>query len=188
MVLVLALLLVVPVAKTLGAIIDRSQAATAADAAALGGAFGGRTDATDPAKRNGGALVSYVERGDTITVVVRVGDRTATARAQRSAPLATGNRVGLHPDMALALARADRLLGQPVPLSSGLRTRAQQEWLWRNRHHNPYPVARPGTSRHESGRAVDVPSAFVPTLLRVAAHVGLCRPIPVSDPIHFELC
>ena len=28
--------------------------------------------------------------------------------------------------------------------------------LWDSRGSNPFPVARPGTSRHESGRAADV--------------------------------
>ena len=53
---------------------------------------------------------------------------------------------------------------------------------------NPYPVAPPGTSLHESGLAVDVPLGFVPTLLAVAADAGLCQPLPETDPVHFEPC
>jgi hypothetical protein len=49
-------------------------------------------------------------------------------------------------------------------------------------------VARPGTSNHERGLAIDVPSAFVATLRGVMAVVGLCQPLPVTDPVHFELC
>jgi len=37
-----------------------------------------------------------------------------------------------------------------------LRTYAEQMRLWNGRGSNPYPVARPGTSRHETGRAADV--------------------------------
>jgi YD repeat-containing protein len=37
------------------------------------------------------------------------------------------------------------------------RTRAIQEGLWNDRANNPNPVAPPGTSRHESGFAFDVP-------------------------------
>ena len=41
---------------------------------------------------------------------------------------------------------------------------------------------------HERGLAIDVPRTFVATLRAVAAAVGLCQPLPVSDPVHFELC
>jgi hypothetical protein len=87
-----------------------------------------------------------------------------------------------------AVERADRLLGTPVPIASGLRTRAQQQSLWDRRHSNPYPVARPGTSNHERGQAVDVPRWFVPRLLAVAGAAGLCQPMPRTDPVHFEVC
>ncbi|MBA2282412.1 MAG: D-alanyl-D-alanine carboxypeptidase family protein, partial [Acidimicrobiia bacterium] len=87
-----------------------------------------------------------------------------------------------------ALDRADALLGAPVPVVSGFRSRAEQEALWAARATNPYPVAPPGTSMHEHGLAIDVPSSFAPTLLAVAATAGLCQVLPQSDPIHFEPC
>ena len=71
---------------------------------------------------------------------------------------------------------------------SGLRTRAEQEALWDRRHTNPYPVARPGTSDHERGLAVDIPRSEVPAVLAVAPHAGLCRPLPDTDPVHFVVC
>jgi hypothetical protein len=46
--------------------------------------------------------------------------------------------------------------GEHFTITSGLRTYAEQMRLWNGRGSNPYPVARPGTSRHESGRAADV--------------------------------
>ena len=46
--------------------------------------------------------------------------------------------------------------GEHFHINSGLRTRAEQQRLWDSRGSNPYPVAQPGTSRHESGRAADV--------------------------------
>jgi hypothetical protein len=95
---------------------------------------------------------------------------------------------GLQPVLTEALARAEALLGRPVPISSGFRTRAEQEALWAGRFSNPYPVARPGTSMHERGLAVDVPSSFVATLRGVAAPSGLCQPLPETDPVHFEPC
>lgn len=97
-------------------------------------------------------------------------------------------RARLAPEMLAALSRADALLGAAVPIASGYRSREQQQSLWDRRASNPYPVARPGTSHHEQGRAVDVPRGFVPRLLTVAAAAGLCQPMPESDPVHFEVC
>ena len=64
-----------------GELIDRQRARTAADAAALAGTTGGRELAAQLAAANGGALVAWSESGHTVTVTVRVGDRTAVARA-----------------------------------------------------------------------------------------------------------
>ena len=90
--------------------------------------------------------------------------------------------------MQAALARAEQLLGEPVPITSGFRSTEEQATLYARRSDNPYPVAPPGSSMHERGLAVDVPAAFVPRLLSVAAQAGLCQPYPESDPIHFEVC
>lgn len=92
------------------------------------------------------------------------------------------------PELQEALRRAGELLGRPVPVTSGYRSTAEQAALYARRATNPYPVAVPGTSAHEKGRAVDVPRWFVPLLLSVAGRVGLCHPHPDTDPVHFELC
>jgi hypothetical protein len=60
--------------------------------------------------------------------------------------------------------------------------------LWDRRHTNPYPVARPGTSDHERGLAVDVGRSAVAELAAVAARAGLCQPLPATDPVHFVVC
>jgi hypothetical protein len=184
---------------------DRAQARNAADAAALAGAAEGKGSATEIAAANGGRLTRYGSRGREVIVAVAVGRVDAYARARQRPPVVvarspigvpggegphvgTGVRAGLAPEMLAALSRADALLGRPVPIASGLRSRAQQQALWDRRAQNPYPVARPGTSHHEQGRAVDVPRGFVPQLLTVAAAAGLCQPMPQSDPVHFEVC
>src|SRR4051794_1109548 len=46
--------------------------------------------------------------------------------------------------------------GEHFTITSGGRSLAEQQRLWDARGSNPYPVARPGTSRHETGRAADV--------------------------------
>jgi D-alanyl-D-alanine carboxypeptidase len=190
-----ALLALVPVA---GALDDRARARTAADAAALAGAADGERTAREVAGANGADLVEIERNGDEVVVQVRVGEVEAYAKARATRrsvdfgaggpAVAGGRRAGLAPAMLAALARADGLLGRPVTVVSGLRTRSQQEALWERRATNPYPVARPGTSDHERGLAIDVSRSDVDGLRRVAPGTGLCQPLPATDPIHFIVC
>jgi Flp pilus assembly protein TadG len=65
---------------------DRARAQTAADAAALASLDGGAVAAHDFAARHGATVVSW-SRGpgdDEVTVRVRLGDSTATARASNA--------------------------------------------------------------------------------------------------------
>ena len=43
-----------------------------------------------------------------------------------------------------------------LKVTSVYRSPTEQLRLWHNRHRNPYPVAPPGTSYHEYGRAWDM--------------------------------
>jgi len=78
---VLAVTMSVAVAAMGRTTIDRTRAQTAADAAALAAVQGGSTAAGDLAARHGAVIVELSVAGDTVTVTVRVGDVTATARA-----------------------------------------------------------------------------------------------------------
>ncbi len=59
-------------------------------------------------------------------------------------------------------------------------------------------VARPSSgttassAHHVQGKAVDIslnlPGIPVSNLLKYAAQCNLCRPWPVGDPVHFEVC
>jgi hypothetical protein len=193
-VVVAAMVGLVPAARVLA---DRAHARTAADAAALAGAVEGEAAARALAEENGAELLAFRRNGSEVVVRVRVGGADAYARARATGgrpeaagtgPPAGGDRAGLAPAMLAALARADGLLGRPVQVVSGLRTRAEQEALWERRHTNPYPVARPGSSDHERGLAVDIARSEVPAVLVVAARAGLCRPLPDADPVHFVVC
>ena len=168
--------------------VEGAQAQTAADAAALAGAAEGPPAAEELARLNGSPSADVTGAVGDATVTVRVGGADAVARAQAPPPPSGVGTEGLTPAMAAAVARAGALLGEPVPISSGWRSRAQQAALWARRSTNPYPVARPGTSMHERGLAIDVPSAFVARLRLVATAAGLCQPLPSTDPVHFELC
>ena len=170
-----------------GRALHGAQAQTAADAAALAGAVEGPDGAAELARLNDAALADVEGGVGDATVTARVGEADALARARTPAAAGPGTQ-GLTAEMAAAVARAGALLGQPVPISSGYRSTAEQAALWADRGSNPYPVARPGTSMHERGLAIDVPRAFVATLRGVATPSGLCQPLPVTDPVHFELC
>jgi uncharacterized membrane protein len=63
--------------------VARSEAQTAADAAALAGALEGRDGADELARANGAVLVSFATDGAEVQVVVEHGDVRATARARR---------------------------------------------------------------------------------------------------------
>lgn len=167
----------------------RAAAQTAADAAALAGAVEGEEAAAALAAANGGELVGFDDDDGAVQVEVRLGDARAWARATGGDRAPTGEAAdGLVPELVDALAAAGRLLGRSVPVTSGWRSRAEQQRLYDDRATNRYPVARPGTSMHERGRAVDVPRWIVDRLASVSSHVGLCHPWPTTDPVHFELC
>lgn len=165
--------------------VERVRARTAADAAALAAAIDGPAAGQRLATANGAASATIVIDGTDAHASVQLGAVEAQARAEHQ--LVPG-AAGLAPAMAAAIARAEQLLGQPVPIVSGFRSPEEQQALWDNRASNPYPVAAPGTSMHERGLAIDVPAAFVPILLGVASQVGLCQPLPATDPIHFVFC
>ena len=80
----LTVVMLVATARFGGRVVTRQQAQVAADAAALAGAAGGRAAAATLAGANGGVLVTYAFEGDTVQVVVRVGEATATAWATRA--------------------------------------------------------------------------------------------------------
>lgn len=159
-----------------------AQVQAAADATALAAAIE-PGDAESVAAANDAAVESVVVT-DRVEVVVG----SAGVRADAAAELFRPQWRGLQPAFRAALARAEALLGVQIPIVSGLRTRAEQEALWANRHTNPYPVAVPGTSLHERGLAIDVPLGFAPMLAGVGPSAGVCQPLPVSDPVHFVLC
>lgn len=63
--------------------IERGRAQSVADAVALAAVIGGDSAARQVASANGAAILSLVfdQRDDAVSVVVRVGDATAVARA-----------------------------------------------------------------------------------------------------------
>jgi len=171
------------------AALESARAQTVADAGALAGSLVGRGGAERVVREGNGTVVSSTSSSYEFDIVVRVGQATAAARARREPPtVGVGARSGLAPAMLAALARAEELGAGSILVVSGYRSRAAQEVLWARRSENLYPVARPGTSRHELGLAIDVPLSTVAVLARVAGLAGLCHPLPERDPVHFIVC
>ena len=73
--------------------------------------------------------------------------------------------------------------GKPLPINSAYRTSEEGVKLWGNRASNPNPVAKPGTSLHEKGNAIDIDPSIPDSFL---AQHGLYRPLGKKDPVHVE--
>ncbi len=86
MVVVLALagVVLIAIARLGTAADDAARARTAADAAALAGAAQGFAGATELADANGATLVDYTAFGNYVEVRVQVGSAVAVARAERT--------------------------------------------------------------------------------------------------------
>jgi LAS superfamily LD-carboxypeptidase LdcB len=119
----------------------------------------------------------------------------AATLAQATAAPATGSYPHLTGDLDASPELLQRLeglaaqRGEKWKITSGLRTVAEQQVLWDNRHSNPFPVARPGTSNHQHGNAADVTINGRPIQDVVAAaellRAGI-RPL-AGDAVHVEL-
>lgn len=92
-----------------------------------------------------------------------------------------------NPSLLAALDRLAKQLGKVFTVTSGRRTYAEQADLYA--HPQGYPVAKPGTSRHETGNAADVivdgkpiQEAIPAAVLRAAGLSPLA-----GDAVHVEL-
>ena len=95
---------------------------------------------------------------------------------------------GLSPDLAERLEQAkaayQKQYGKPLPITSGFRTREEQQRLFDQRKNNPNLVAKPGTSLHETGNAVDIGTSVPEAFLN---QFGIHRPLGKKDPVHAVL-
>lgn len=96
------------------------------------------------------------------------------------------NLQGLNPALADKLSQAQiaykQQFGKDLPITSGYRTIEDQKRL--ASQPNKYLVAKPGTSLHEKGDAVDISSEVPDSFLN---QFGLQRPFGKKDPVHTTL-
>lgn len=195
---------------TLGEVFSRRERArVAADAAALAAvaeaAPYGHNEQEGQARAfamaNGARLVDCLcaPGAEAVQVTVAVGDVEASARAvldpTRFAPMSIAYPSdGLHPHLEEAL---DRLLPAgrgAIHVVSGWRSLDEQRVLWNEalaRYGDPEiaddHVARPGTSLHESGLAVDL-GGDVELAAGLVGSLGIPLHRPLAhEPWHFEL-
>jgi hypothetical protein len=125
------------------------------------------------------------------------GIRETPASRRTSGPGAaqTGSLAGVNPQLATAVSKAmedyKRLTGKDATITSGVRDREKQQRLY-----DAYiaggkkgmPVAKPGTSLHETGNAVDINKTAANEMDRmgILSKYGLTRPV-ANDPVHVEL-
>jgi hypothetical protein len=112
----------------------------------------------------------------------------AKAQGTGSYPHLTGDLDG-NPELLQRLETLAAQRGETWTINSGLRTHAEQQALWDARATNPFPVARPGTSNHESGNSADVSvngrpiQDVVPAAELIRAGI---RPL-AGDAVHVDL-
>lgn len=97
----------------------------------------------------------------------------------------------LHPQLiriVRAMPRISSAYGIPTKITSAYRSPAKQMQLYRKylAGQMPYVVAKPGTSLHERGLALDIVSPDPEKLALILAKVGL-KWAGKRDPVHYQL-
>ena len=113
---------------------------------------------------------------------------TSTQAAPGTYPHLTGD-LDANPELLQRLETLAAQRNQTFNVTSGLRTYAEQQSLWNQRGSNPYPVAQPGTSRHESGNAADVTinGQAIQTVIGAAELQAAGLSPLAGDAVHVEL-
>jgi hypothetical protein len=109
-----------------------------------------------------------------------VGDPVAASTAALRGP---GKTVGMNTDFLSKLSQM--FTDNPrLSLTSGFRTRADQERIYRER---PGFAAKPGSSLHEKGLAADIgPNSEYGWISQNAGKYGLTIPMPGKEPWHVQ--
>jgi hypothetical protein len=102
----------------------------------------------------------------------------------------SGVSPGLAQALTMAAAEYNQITGKTVDVTSAVRDSAKQAELYQAyvEGRSKFPAARPGTSKHERGLAVDIAQATADEMDRMGllSKYGLSRPVP-NDPVHLEV-
>jgi hypothetical protein len=107
-------------------------------------------------------------------------------------PLRTRDGVTLQPVALRAFRKAEIQADTKIAITASFRSCAQQAIACKNICGNaqgcPGRCAKPGTSYHQMGAAVDLSQASLhnPKIVAALQDTGWCAPLPSSDPGHFS--
>lgn len=118
------------------------------------------------------------------------GGHTPTEKSAVTGKSLEGVNPALERAFLAAAAEYKQKTGETVNVNSAKRSTEEQQRLWdrKQRGEISYPVAKPGTSLHEKGLAIDVPPATAEKMDRmgILRNNGLNRPV-ANDPVHIQL-
>lgn len=139
--------------------------------------------------KQGGASPTQAAPGSVSGLTLAGGSLSDGRNASRYLQFVNGSTLsGLNPEMNKnLLALIDEYgttTGKTTFINSGFRTFAQQKEQWDK---NPSKAAKPGTSMHEFGLAVDIPSRTLNDMdsLGLLRKYGFTRPV-ANEPWHLE--
>lgn len=135
--------------------------------------------------RNQDLIYNHLSKG------VSAGGAASVGRVKLSIKDNTGGgALYLRADAAQSLEniqpQVKKFNGVGIQINSAGRTHAEQAHLYANRKNNPYPVAPPGTSKHESDLAIDVNNWKDKRVQQYLKANGWVQSDPKDDPIHWE--
>jgi hypothetical protein len=106
--------------------------------------------------------------------------------------MVTRGGVTLQPNAMQAFVKAERIAGRQIPVVESYRSCTRQalacQTICGNSDGCPGRCARPGTSYHQLGAAIDISAASLASNRIVSAleSAGWCQSLPDSDPGHFS--
>jgi hypothetical protein len=107
-------------------------------------------------------------------------------------PLETYRGVTLQPIAMTAFRQAQRAAGRRIDVRQSYRSCAQQVLACQRICHDPrgcpQTCARPGSSYHQLGAAIDISEAAlrVHKVVQALREAGWCQSVPKTDPGHFS--
>lgn len=147
------------------------------------GGFMSSSDVPKPPKSPGGGMLARADQ----QVWDEAYDRTVKfVEAYGAAAFATpANATGLNPRFLQQFNLYNQALGNILTITSGWRSPQKQIELWHRYGMNPRRVARPGTSNHERGLAIDHSPNSTAAMRATAAEFGLRYPMS-WEPWHVQ--